>query len=375
MAAKKDYYEVLGVSRSASADEIKAAYRKLALKHHPDRNPGDTEAEASFKEAAESYEVLSDAKKRQQFDQFGHEGLRAGGFHGFEQTDINDVFRHFSGDSFFESIFGDLFGGGGGHHYVTPGRDLRCDVTLTLKEAASGAEKTIELRRAEFCTTCKGNGAKPGTAPTTCQTCRGVGQVAQSVLGGFSVRTACPLCKGRGTVLTNPCTACSGTGRTKVKREISVKIPAGVADDNRVRIEGEGEPGDPGAPRGDLYCFVHVEEHFFFERINDDLVCEVPVGFSMAALGAKIDVPTLNGTTVMTIPKGTQSGQIFRLRGQGMPSVRGYGQGDILVRVQIETPSKISRGLEKVLKELAEIEEKNITPDRKKFQKKLRKKG
>jgi molecular chaperone DnaJ len=191
-------------------------------------------------------------------------------------------------------------------------------------------------------------------------------------LGGFSVRTTCPACKGQGTVITDPCTSCSGTGRTKAKRELSVKIPPGIAEGNRVRIEDEGEPGDPGAPRGDLYCFVHVEEHTFFERINDDLVCEVPVAFSMAALGAKIDVPTLNGTTVMTIPKGTQSGQIFRLREQGMPSVRGYEKGDILVRVQIETPAKISRGMGKVLKELGEIEEKELTPDRKKFQKKLK---
>ncbi len=373
--AKRDYYEVLGVAKNAASDEIKSSYRKLALKYHPDRNQGDKSSEDKFKEATEAYEVLSDSQKRRQYDQFGHEGLRASGFQGFDQTNINDIFRHFSGDSFFEGLFENFFGGRGGsgrRRYVEPGQDLRCDITLTLEEAASGVKKTIELRRNEFCGTCRGSGSRPGTEPTVCVQCGGAGQVAQST-GFFSIRTTCPRCGGRGSMVTNPCKECSGTGQTKVKRSISVKIPGGVADNNRVRIEEEGEPGEPGAPHGDLYCFVHVKEHSFFERINDDLVCEVPITFSTAVLGAKIDVPTLTGTTRMTIPKGTQSGQVFRIRGQGMPSLRGYGQGDILVRVQIETPGRISRRLEKVLKELAEIEETNPAPQRSRFLKKMKK--
>jgi len=373
--AKRDYYEVLGVAKNASADEIKASYRKLVLKFHPDRNQNDKTAEEKFKEASEAYEVLSDGEKRQQYDQFGHEGLRAGGYRGFENFTSDDIFRHFSGDSVFESIFGgalgDLFGFGGGGRAVQAGRSLRCDVTLRLEEACTGIDKTIDLRREEHCKTCKGSGAKPGTKPTPCVQCGGSGQVMQSS-GFFSIRTTCPRCHGRGEIVTTPCNDCGGTGRAKMKREIKVHIPAGVAEGNRVRMEGEGEPGDPGAPRGDLYCFVHVKEHPFFERLENDLLCEVPIGFGLASLGGKIDVPTLSGTSRMTIPKGTQSGQIFRLRGQGMPCVHGRRKGDILVRVQIETPKKVSRELEKILRELAEIEEENVTPQREGFLKKLK---
>ncbi len=377
--ADKDYYKILGVSKDASQDEIKAAYRKLALKYHPDRNPGDKEAEKRFKEITEAYEVLSDPEKRRQYDQLGYEGLRAGGFKGFDDYDINDIFRHFRGDTFFESIFGDFFGDllgfGGTSRAGTStrrmrGRDLKCDVTLTLEEAAKGTTKTIKLKRNEFCPSCNGRGAPPG-GEAVCPRCGGTGVMSRSS-GFFTIRTTCDGCNGAGRIIRRPCTSCGGRGMTRVEREVTVKIPAGVAEGNRIRIAGEGEPGEPGGPHGDLYCFIHIKKHPFFERVNNDLLCEVPISFTTATLGGKVEVPSLEGTTIMTVPPGTQSGQIFRLAGLGMPDVNTGRKGDLLVRVQIETPTKVTKRMEELLREFEKLEEQTRSSKRFDFLEKLR---
>jgi molecular chaperone DnaJ len=366
MAAKRDYYEVLGVAKDASADDIKRAYRRLALKYHPDRNPNDAEAEKKFKESAEAYEVLGDSDKRSKYDRFGHQGLSDTGFHEF--TNAEDIFEAF-GDIFGGGMFGDLFGRRA-RRGPRAGRDLRIQFELDLLEAARGCSKTFDVTRLEVCATCRGSGAKAGSQPATCSYCGGRGQVLQSQ-GFFRISQTCPGCQGRGTLIKDPCTDCSG-GRVKAKRTLQVEIPAGVDTGMRVRLRGEGEPGDNGAPRGDLYCYISVREHPLFHREGSNLICQVPITFTQAALGADVDVPGLSGKQRLSVPRGTQSGEVFRLRGQGMPDPNGRGKGDLVVQVVIETPKKLTKRQEELLREFAETEQTHVTPQRKSFFDQLR---
>jgi len=361
----RDYYEVLGVGRNAGGDEIRSAYRKLALKYHPDRNAGDPEAEGKFKEAAEAYEVLSDPDKRQRYDQFGKEGLRGTDFRHF--TDFNDIFSAFS-DIFGGGMFGDLFGGGRSRNR---GQHLKIQVEIGLDEVATGAKRDVGLTRRERCGACGGTGAAEGTQPVTCPTCRGAGMVQQGA-GFFTVRSACPHCRGRGAVVREPCKRCRGSGKEAVKREISITIPPGVEDGIRIRYAGQGDAGDNGAPAGDLFCYVRVSEHPFFERHGEMLVCEVPITFPQAALGAEVEVPTLDGRTTVKVPRGTQSGDVVRLRGKGLPSPRGRGRGDEIVQLVIETPKRLTPRQKELLREFAESEEKAVAPRRKSFFEKLK---
>lgn len=365
MAGKRDYYEVLGVERSSSDKVIADAYRKLAIKYHPDKNPGDEEAVVYFKEAAEAFEVLSDREKRDRYDRMGHAGFD-GSSRGF--SDINDIFSAF-GDIFGEGAFGDLFGGG--RRRANKGGDVRCDVTLDLLEAARGATKTVEFSRHETCDDCDGSGAKPGTSRARCSYCGGRGQVVQAT-GIFRVQTTCPSCRGAGSVVKDPCSSCSGAGYvlTKVRRD--VQIPAGIDDEMRVRLPGEGEPSPGGGPRGDCYCFVEVREHPLFQRDGEHLIVRVPLAYTQAALGAAVEVPTLAGPHELKVPPGTQTGEVFRLRGQGMPSLRGRGTGDLHVQVNIEVPKSLSESQEVLLRQLAEQEHVEVSPHRKSFFDKVR---
>ena len=367
MASKRDYYEVLGVDHSASDKEVSEAYRKLAMKYHPDRNPGDEDAVAKFKEAAEAFEVLSKADKRSLYDRYGHAGLDgAGGPPQFR--DISDIFAAFS-DIFGDSPFGDFFGGGRGRR-TRRGADVRCEVTLDLLEAARGAAKTVQFDRHEACPTCRGTGAQPGTQPERCRYCGGRGRVVQSA-GLFSLQTTCPSCRGSGAVIRERCTTCGGEGyvRKRVMRE--VQIPAGVDSQTRLRLTGEGEPSPQGGPPGDCYCFISVAEHPLFHRDGPHLICEVPISYSQAALGATIEVPTLDGREELQIPPGTQTGDIFKLRGRGMPDTHRRGRGDLIVQVHIEVPKKLTAEHERILRELAEVEKTHVTPERKSFFSKL----
>ncbi|MBE7491244.1 MAG: molecular chaperone DnaJ [Planctomycetes bacterium] len=369
--AKRDYYEVLGVAKNSSPDEIKKAYHKLALKYHPDRNPGDKEAEEKFKEAAEAYGVLQDPEKRRAYDQFGHEGPGFQGGPGF--ANVEDIFSAFS-DIFGGSIFGDMFGGGRGGTRTAGrrGASLRCSITLEFTDVAQTVEKVISLRRNESCDTCGGTGAKPGTTPATCKQCGGQGVVMTSA-GFFSMRSTCPRCQGRGEVITDACPKCHGSGRVAKEREITIKVPAGIEDGMTLRVAGEGEAGENGAPPGDLLCDVHIKPHPLFKRAGADVYLVVPVGFAQAALGASIEVPTLKGKAELKIARGTQSGQVLRMRGEGFPKLDGYGRGDQLVEIAIEVPAKLTRDQERLLREFAETEEQNISPERKSFLDKVRK--
>ena len=363
MANPRCYYEVLEVSRTASASEISTSYRKLAVKYHPDKNPGDEEALGRFKEASEAFEVLHDPEKRALYDKYGHAGVNgSAGGGGAHFSDVEDIF------SAFGDIFGDIFGGGGGRgrRRTRKGRDVRCDVTLTLEEAASGVRKTVKFQRHEQCETCSGSGAAEGATRETCTYCGGRGQVVQSA-GIVRVQTTCPACHGEGSSVSKPCGSCRGTGQEKKKVEVEVEIPAGVDDGMQVRITGQGEPSLHGGPPGDCYCFVSVKQHSLFERDGQHLICRVPITYSQAALGCELEVPTLNGRADMTIPAGTQSGKVFRLRGQGISDARISGVGDLLVQVNIEVPKKLVEEEEKLLRQLAEIEHKNVAPERKGF--------
>lgn len=362
MAAKRDYYEVLGVERSASEKELSEAYRKLALKYHPDRNPGDEEAIGRFKEAAEAFDVLNNAEKRARYDRLGHAGLEgAGGAPHFQ--DVGDIFSAFS------DIFGEVFGGS--RRGVRRGANVRCEVVLDLHEAAEGVAKTVQFERHEPCATCQGSGAKPGTRPEKCRYCGGRGQVIQSA-GVFSIQTTCPSCHGEGSVVRDPCLDCRGSGyvRTSITRE--VRIPPGVDNDTRLRLQGEGEPSPHGGPRGDCHCYIRVREHQFFQRKGRDLVCQMPITYSQAALGAKVEVPTLDGREEFEIPGGTQSGDLFRLRGKGMPDVQSRRRGDLIVQVFVEVPKRLTPEHEHVLRELAEIENVHVSPERTSFFSKLK---
>ena len=360
--SKRDYYEVLGVARNASDQEIKSAYRKLALKHHPDRNPGDKQAEEHFKEAAEAYAVLADAQKRSAYDRFGHAGVGAGaGAPGFDPTifaDFSDIFGGL-GDIF---GFGDIFGGGRRRGGPQRGADLRYDLEISFEESARGSETTVQIPREETCETCSGTGAAPGTSAETCPQCKGRGQV-RFQQGFLTIARPCPACHGAGHIIARPCTTCRGAGRTTRDRRITVKIPAGIANGQRLRLYGEGEHGAAGGPPGDLYVVVHVQEHPFFHREEDDLYCEVPVNFPTLALGGEIEVPALDGTETISVPVGTQTGTRFKLRNKGMPNVAGRGHGDLYVVVRAAVPKKLTKEQKKIVEQLAKtLEPQKIDP-------------
>jgi molecular chaperone DnaJ len=350
MSNKRDYYEVLGVGRHASDEELKSAYRKLALKYHPDRNPDDKDAEEKFKEAAEAYEVLRDREKRGVYDQFGHAGLEGTGFSGF--GGFEDIFSSF-GD-IFEDFFS--FGSRGrSRSRVQRGADLRYDLTLSFMDAAFGTETEIEVSKLETCPDCGGNGCEPEHRPESCRQCGGSGQITRSQ-GFFTVRTSCPVCRGHGQVITHPCPKCRGNGQQQVSKRVAVKIPAGVDNGSRLRLSGEGEPGAHSGPPGDLYVFIHVQPHEFFERRDNDVICQVTLSFVQAALGDKISVPTLDGSKTLEIPKGTQPGDVFSLHGEGIPSLRTRKRGDQIIQVMIKTPTNLSKKQEDLLREFAKLE-------------------
>jgi len=364
MVDQRDYYEVLGVGRRASSTEITAAYRKLAVRFHPDKNPGDSEAASRFKEAARAFEVLSDDDLRSRYDRFGHAGVEGGRRHDF--NDISDVFEAF-GDLFGGGIFGDAFGGGRQRgSRARKGRDVFCQVHLSLVEAARGVTKTVEFDRHETCGECDGSGARKGTAPQPCDYCGGRGQVIQSA-GVFRLQTTCPACRGAGSVVKERCPACGGEGMTEEHVSRKVTIPAGVDRDVRVRLAGEGEPGAAGGPPGDCYCVIEIEDHPFLSRDGKELHCEVPVSFTQAALGATVDVPTLDGPKPLEITRGTQPGDVIRVRGLGMPEVRGRGVGDLHVHVHVEVPRNVSGRAEELLRELAAEEHASVSPKRTSF--------
>jgi molecular chaperone DnaJ len=348
---KRDYYEVLGVGREASTDEIKSAYRKAALRHHPDRNPGDKGAEEKFKEAAEAYAVLSDPDKRARYDRYGHEAVAAGGFTGFDASVFAD-FQDILGDLFGFGGFGDIFGGATRRRRgPRPGEDAAVELRLTLEEAAFGVEKEVRLERAENCSACGGTGAHAPSDIVACPACRGTGQ--QSFHQGFlTISRTCGTCRGAGRTVRRPCGACGGRGAVRRERKLAVRIPPGVETGNRLRIRGEGEAGDPGAPPGDLYVLLYVEEHPLFHREGRDLHCEVPITFSQAALGAEVKVPLLRGGEAsIKVPPGTQTGAEFRLRGLGVKD--GRGVGDLRARVRLRTPTRLSKEGRKALEKLA----------------------
>jgi len=372
--AKRDYYEALGVSKSASPDDIKRAYRRMAIKYHPDKNPNDKEAEKKFKECAEAYEVLSDAEKRKRYDQFGHEGLRGMGMRDYAHMNWQDI------GSIFEDIFGfgdlgDLFGMGGRRRTrrtgPARGYDLETSVDLELEEIAAGVEKTIEFTRQDLCGECNGSGSAKGTSASRCPGCNGTGQVARGG-GFFQMVSTCPRCRGTGQVVTHPCKRCSGTGRVAKKRVVKVKIPPGVRDGQGVRVSGEGEPGRNGGPRGDLYCYVRTKPHQFLERDGNNIIAIVPISFTQAALGATIEVPSLDGKRGLKIPPGTQYGGVFRIRGQGLPDVRTGRRGDELVQIVVETPTRLNARQQELLREFAKTESKTVSPRTASFFEKLK---
>lgn len=344
--SKRDYYEVLGIGKEATGAEIKKAYRRLAMKFHPDRNPGDEAAEASFKEAKEAYEVLAQDDKRAAYDRYGHAGVdqSAGGFGGGDGSNFSDIF----GD-----VFGDIFGGsrGGGGGGSNRGSDLRYTMELDLEQAVRGDAVEINVPTYVGCGTCKGSGAKPGSGPTNCTTCGGAGQVRMQQ-GFFAVQQTCPACRGRGKIIKDPCGSCYGQGRVEKSKKLSVKIPAGVDSGDRVRLSGEGEAGVAGGQAGDLYVQIAVRPHRIFKREGKDLYCEVPIGFTEAALGGELEVPTLEGRVKLRVPAETQTGKLFRLRGKGVTSVHANGVGDLLCRVYLETPVKLNKQQKDLLEQL-----------------------
>ena len=361
---KRDYYQVLGVSREASEEDIKKAYRRLALKHHPDKNPDDREtAEERFKEIVEAYQVLCDGERRALYDRFGHAAFEQAGAAGF---DMNAGFEDILGD-----LFGDFFGSGRSRTRSRRGHDLRYELELAFEEAAFGCEKTIAIPRLATCETCNGRGAKPGTAPKTCAQCRGSGQV-RFQQGFFSIAKTCGHCNGQGTIIANPCPTCGGSGSQQRTHHLSIKVPSGVDSGSRLKLRGEGEAGGRGGAAGDLYVVIHVREHPLFQREGTDVVCDVPVSFAEAALGAEVEVPTLDGPARVKVPAGTQSGQSFRLKGHGIKDLNGYGRGDQLVRVVVETPRKLSQRQRELLEEFARLSGEEVHPLSKSFLEKVK---
>jgi len=353
--AKRDYYEVLGVNRDAAEEDIKKAYRKLAMKFHPDRNPDDKSTEEKFKEAKEAYEILTDSQKRAAYDQYGHAGVDptaaagaggfgAGGFGGFADA--------------FSDIFGDIFGAGRGRSNVYRGADLRYNLEITLEDTARGTETRIRIPTMEECEPCRGTGARKGTEPKACPTCGGAGQV-RIQQGFFSIQQTCPRCHGSGRIIPDPCPSCHGSGRVKQQKTLSVKIPAGIDDGDRIRLSGEGERGVNGGPPGDLYVQIHIKAHAVFQRDHDDLHCEMPISFATAALGGEIEIPTLEGAAKIRIPSETQTGKVFRLRGKGIKGVRSHVPGDLLCHVVIETPVNLTEKQREILREFDELSRRN----------------
>lgn len=350
MTTKNDYYEILGVERNASDEEIKKSYRKLAMQYHPDRNPGNCEAEDMFKEASEAYEVLSDQGKRDIYNRYGHDGLTGAGYRGFSGFD--DIFSSF-GD-----VFGDIFGFSAGRSRsrtaAQAGADLRYDLRISFMDAALGATTEINLQKYVLCTSCRGSGCAPGTSPEVCGRCQGRGQVTQSS-GFFSIATTCPQCRGQGQMIKTPCRGCSGGGKVKVAKTVQLKIPAGVETGSRLRMRGEGEEGEHGGPSGDLYVFIEVKRHDVFEREGNDIYCRIPITFIQAALGGSVEAPTLTGTEKVKIPRGTQTGRTFRLKGKGIPHLRGYGCGDQIIETVVTVPTNLTKRQEELLKELDKL--------------------
>jgi molecular chaperone DnaJ len=380
MPTTRDYYEILGIARTADGEEIKRSYRRLAMKYHPDRNPNDPEAETRFKECAEAYEVLSDPQKRARYDQFGHEGLRGQGAaaHDFSRMNVQDIF----------SMFEDIFGGGGfGGFGAQRGRqrgtargfDLETEVSISFEDVLKGCEREIEFTRLDTCDKCTGTGAKPGSKPVVCPTCAGQGRVQQAGLGGmFRMVTTCPACGGRGQIVKDLCDACRGKGRVPRSRKLSVKIPPGISDGQAVRIQGEGEPPPQELSptgegiRGDLHVVVRIKEHEMFAREGDHLLLEMPIAFTQAALGAEVQIPTLNGQEPLKIPRGTQHGALFRISGQGLPNLRTGRRGDLVVVTKLEIPRNLTSKQEKLLREFAETENLEVMPESQGFLKKMK---
>jgi len=364
MASQKDYYEVLDVPRDATPEQIKKSYRKLALEHHPDRNPGNDEATARFKEAAEAFEVLGDDEKRSRYDRFGHAGVSGNGGPGF--TDLNDIF-----DAFGDLFGGGLFGGTRRRGRSRQGNSLATSLTINLLDAASGCSRELEIHRAELCSTCDGSGAKPGSQPQSCDYCGGNGRVVQSQ-GFFRIQTTCPACRGAGTVIRDKCPRCRGSGRESRTIKLEVQVPAGVDNGMQLCLRGEGELGPGGGPRGDLYVDIHVKEHPLFRREGPNLICEIPITFTQAALGTELEIPILKGRHHLNIPAGTQPEQVFRLKGYGMPDPHGRRAGDLFVHVQMEVPQKMTERQEELIRELAELEHVHVSSHRKTFFEKLK---
>ncbi|HIE43784.1 MAG TPA: molecular chaperone DnaJ [Candidatus Omnitrophica bacterium] len=372
MTIKRDYYEILGINRTATIDEIKKAYRRLALQYHPDRNPGNREAEEKFKEISEAYAVLSDPEKRANYDQFGHAGVEGAGFRGFR--DFEDIF---SSDIFsdFQDIFSSFFGGTrtSTRFRIRRGVDLRYDLKISLKEAATGTSKEIKLSKYEVCRNCNGEGASPGTGTQICPECGGRGEVTfQQGFFSIMISRTCSRCGGEGRIIATPCSTCAGTGRVRKGKKITVTIPPGVDTDSQLKIRGEGEAGMKGAPPGDLYVVIHVEKDPFFTRSGDDIIVEVPVSVITASLGGEIEIPTLEGKAKMRIPPGVQSGRMFRLRSNGIPHLHGYGRGDEYVKIVVETPVNLSGHQRRLLKEFANSETINNTPLKRQYLNKLK---
>lgn len=364
MPTTRDYYEVLGVAKDASDEDIKRAYRRLAMKHHPDRNPDDPQAETKFKESAEAYEVLSNAQKRATYDKYGHSGLRSTPGHDFSSMHAEDIF------SMFEDIFGGAIGGRSSRQRrggVPRGYDLETELEITLNDVLNGVSRDVDFTRLDVCKSCNGDGAKPGTEPVKCQTCGGVGQVEQVGFGGmFRMRTACPNCRGRGTVIAQKCTDCRGRGRVSVKRNLTIKIPAGIHDGQAVRVTGEGEPPQPELSpqgegiRGDLHVRIRVMMHKLFERDGDHLLIAVPITFTQAALGAQIEILTLEGITELDLPAGTQHGALFRVEDEGLPNLRSSNRGDLVVVTQLVVPQKLNEEQKFLLQEYAKTEKLDV---------------
>jgi molecular chaperone DnaJ len=347
--SKRDYYEVLEVTRTSTDTEIKSSYRRLAMKFHPDRNPGDQVAEERFKEAAEAYSVLADTQKRGLYDRFGHQGVSAAASGGGFDPSVFNGFEDILGG--LGDIFGDLLGGGRRRGGPQRGADLRYDLEISFEESANGAQTTIQIPRQENCETCHGSGSAPGSSASTCPGCQGHGQV-RFQQGFFTVARTCPQCRGAGKIVTKPCSACRGAGRVARERKIPVKIPAGISTGQQLRLQGEGEAGSAGGPSGHLYVVIHVHEHEFFRRDGLNLFCEIPVNFTTVALGGEIQVPTLDGQERVKVPEGTQTGTTLRLKGKGMPDVNGHGRGDLFATVQVRTPKKLNKEQRQLIEQL-----------------------